>query len=138
MNDSRTRSRNLLAVALLAAGLVLTFHAIRSALRIETIDPPPAVLPITESAEVAARRRDNAGRYATGSQPGDRVIVVSTDGKIAFTQLGAKQDFATNHDTFTLARREKKICLVTAASGVVDFVNSDTLLYYGDTYRRTR
>jgi hypothetical protein len=79
-----------------------------------------------------------ASTFATGTQPGDRVITITADGKIKFVEVGLKDGFANNTDTFRLGRHDKKLCLLTIDSGVVDIVNPDILIYYRDTYRRTR
>jgi hypothetical protein len=66
------------------------------------------------------------------------VITIISDGKIRFSERGSPDAISINTDTFRLGRHDKRLCLLTAESGVVDFVNPDTLLYYGDTYRRSK
>lgn len=127
-----------IAFAILVAGLGLNGYTLYSVFYMESVNIAPAVVLLTDPAELAARGRDAVGSYATGGLPGDRVISVTADGKIRFFELGGKDDMTHNTDTFKLGRHNKKFCLLTADSGVVQIVNPDTLLYYRDTYRRTK
>jgi hypothetical protein len=127
-----------IAFAILAAGLALNGYTLYSVFYTESVNVPVAVVLVTETTELAARNREAVGSYATGSQPGDRVITITTEGSITFFEIGVKDGVTHNTDTFKLGRRDKKFCLLTAESGVVDIVNPDTLLYYRDTYRRTQ
>jgi hypothetical protein len=65
-------------------------------------------------------------------------MTVTPDRKVRFSELGSPDGISINNDTFRLGLHGKCRCLLTAESGVVDFVNPDTLLYYRDTYRRSR
>lgn len=65
------------------------------------------------------------------------MITVTPDRKVRFSELGAPDVISINTDTFRLGLHGKCRCLLTAESGVVDFVNPDTLLSYRDTYRRS-
>ncbi|MSU67889.1 MAG: hypothetical protein CK548_06990 [Opitutia bacterium] len=127
-----------IAFAIFVAGLALNAYTICSVFNIESVAQPPSVVVLTDLEELATRDRDAIGSYATGSRPGDRVITVTPDGKVRFSELGSPDGISINTDTFRLGRRDKRLCLVTLESGVVDFVNPDTLLYYGDTYRRSK
>ena len=85
-----------------------------------------------------------------GAQPGDRVITVGADGRVTFAEVGAATSLNNGTDTYRLGRHEKKarspsassdtgrLCLTTTDSGVIDILNIDTLIYYRDTYRRTK
>jgi hypothetical protein len=127
-----------IAFAILVAGLALNGYTLYSVFYTESVNEPPPVVLLTDPAELASRGRDVVGSYATGSQPGDRVITVTADGKIKFFEIGSKDGFLNNTDTFKLGRHDKKFCLLTADSGVIDIVNPNTFLYYRDTYRRTK
>lgn len=129
--------RTSIALLLLVAGVALGLHALYTAIHHESVDPSLPVTALADPAEIAARGREAIGTYATGEQTGDRVITITAEGKIKFLEIGSKDDFANNTDTFTLGRRDKYLSLVTAVSGVVEFRNLDTLVYYRDTYRRT-
>ena len=132
-----TPSRGI-AVAILLAGLVLNGYTLYSVFYTESVNEKPAITLVTDAAEVTARLHDATGTYATGDQPGDRAIVVTPDGKIKFLEIGARSRLTENVDIFHLGRRDKKLCLATAVSGVVDILNIDALVYYRDTYKRTK
>jgi len=127
-----------IAFAILVAGLALNAYTLYSVFYTESVHTPPAVILLTEPAELAARSREVVGHYATGTQPGDRVITVTADGKVSFFELGARDGFTNGTDTYRLGRHDKKLCLLTTENGVIDIQNPDTLVYYRDTYRRTR
>jgi len=127
-----------IAFALVVAGLALNGYTIYSVFSIESVAQPPAVVVLTDLNELTTRGRDAIGSYATGNRPGDRVITVTPDGKVRFSELGSRDSISINTDTFRLGRRDQRLCLLTLESGVVDFVNPDTLLYYRDTYRRSK
>lgn len=124
-----------IAGAILAAGLALNGYTLYAAFYTESVNKKPAVTLLTDSNELAARAREAVGAYSTGSQPGDRVITITSDGKIRFSEIGANESLATT-DTFKLGRHDNKFCLLTPESDLVDFANPDTLVYYRDTYRR--
>jgi hypothetical protein len=127
-----------IAFAILVAGIALNGYTLYSVFYTESVNAPPNVILLTDATEIEARSREAVGTFATGTQPGDRVITITADGKIKFVEIGLKDGFANNTDTFRLGRHDKKLCLLTIDSGVVDIVNPDILIYYRDTYRRTR
>lgn len=127
-----------IAFAILVAGLALNGYTLYSVFYTESVNVSPPVVLLTDPAELDARGHEVIGSYATGSLPGDRVITIFADGRVRFFELGAKDGLTNNTDTFKLGRHDKKFCLLTAESGVIDLVNPDTLLYYRDTYRRTK
>ncbi|MCX6942378.1 MAG: hypothetical protein NTX09_16890 [Verrucomicrobia bacterium] len=65
-------------------------------------------------------------------------MTVTPDRKVRFSELGSPVGISINNDTFRLGLHGKRRCLLTAESGVVDFVNPDTLLSSGDTDLRSR
>jgi hypothetical protein len=134
---SRLTLRRTLAGLLLLLGLALNLTTFKILFRNESISATTVVVPLTEPAEILARHREALGTYATGRQPGDREIKISSDGTVWFIEQRGKTRSVLNTDTFQLGRRNNKFCLLTPESGVVDFMNPDTLLYFGDTYRRT-
>ena len=127
-----------IASAFFVAGLALNGYTLYTFFNIERVASHPSVVVLTDRKEIATRDPDTLGSYATGSRPGDRVITVTPDGKVRFSELGSPDGISINTDTFRLGLHGKRLCLLTAESGVVDFVNPDTLLYYGDTYRRSK
>jgi len=125
-----------IAATILVAGVALNGYTLYSAFYTERVDARPAVVLVTDEAEAAARRREIAGTYATGSRPGDRVIVVREDGRVEFSEVGATGGINANADHYKLGRHGAKFRLSTQDSGVVDVLNLETLVYYHDTYRR--
>lgn len=89
-----------------------------------------------------AAERAHAGRivegvYVTGSNPGDRGMVVGAAGTIRFFQLNTGAAPSMVHDTWRAGRRDKALCLAVADLGtVVEIVDRDTVLYGGERYRR--
>ena len=130
--------RDAIAFAILITGLALNGYTIYSVFYAQSVHEIPSVVVLTDAAELATLHREAIGSYATGNQPGDRVITVTPEGKIRFFELGTKDGLSINTDSFRLGRHDKRFCLLTSESGVVDFVNPDTLLYYRDTYRRSK
>ena len=137
-SNSKGASHYAIVLSLVFAGLALNSYTIYSVFNIESVAQLPAVVVLTDLNERTTRGRDAIGSYATGRRSGDRVITIISDGKIRFSERGSPDAISINTDTFRLGRRDKRLCLLTAESGVVDFVNPDTLLYYGDTYRRSK
>ena len=127
-----------IAVAILVAGLALNGYTLHSVFYVENVNARPDVTLITDAAELRMRQHDVIGTFATGGQPGDRVIAVSPDGRVAFSELGSRNGVADNSDTYRIGRRAGKLCLTTTDSGIIDARNIDTLVYYRDTYRRTK
>lgn len=127
-----------IAAAILIAGLALNGYTLYSVFYTETVDEKPAVTLLIDPAEITAHKNDVIGSFATGSQPGDRVITIDAGGKIKFAEIGARAGYNDNADTFRLGRIGKNYCLTTVDSGIVEVVNIDTLLYYRDTYKRTK
>lgn len=134
---SRLTMRRTLAGLLVLLALALNLTTFKILSRNESTSAATVVIPLTEPAEILARQREALGTYATGRNHGDREIKVSSDGTVWFIEQQGKTSTVLNTDTFKLGRRNIRFCLLTAESGVVEFVNPDTLLYFGDTYRRT-
>lgn len=129
-------SNRAVAVAVLVAAVALNSYTVTSIVRTDSVNEVPALDFVVDPAEVSNRQRELEGRYATGDRPGDRIIVVKADGTVQFSELGTKAPVGS--DRFRLARRNGKLCLATGASGVIDVLNIESLVYYRDTYRRTR
>lgn len=126
------------AAAILFTGVALNGFTLYSVFYTQTVVEQPVVSLITEAAELAARQHDVVGTYATGDKPGDRTITVDATGRVHFREIGSKNRLVNNTDAFRLGRRDRKICLATNESGIIDLVDVDTLSYFRDTYRRVR
>lgn len=127
-----------IAAAILAAGLAVNAYTVYSAFNTETVNPRPAVTLVTDATEAGNRLREIAGTYATGSQPGDRVIEIRADGTALFSALGAKGVRNYGSETFKLGKQGGKFALALRDAGLIEIQNLDTVVYYRDTYRRTK
>jgi hypothetical protein len=127
-----------LALLLLLAGLGFAGYALFSASRVTSVNETVLVVPLTDATEIASQLQAAAGTYLTGNKPGDRTIVIGPDGRVTFSELGATAVIDHGADTCQVGRRGKKICLTTTHSGVIEVVNIETIVYYRDTYERTR
>jgi hypothetical protein len=127
-----------IAFAILFAGIALNGYTLYSAFYTESVNEKTAVTVLTDPAELTARGQEVAGTYATGNKPGDRVIAISADGRVTFSEIGNARSVNNSGDSFRLGRRNKQLCLATTDSGVIDVVNIEAIVYYRDTYRRTK
>lgn len=134
---AKTPSRGI-AAAILAAGLALNGYTLYSVSYVESVNPRLDVTLIVDPAERKMRQNDVVGTYATGNQPGDRIIVITADEQVAFSELGARKREMEGRATYRLGRRAGKLCLATASSGIIEVRDIDTIVYYRDTYRRTK
>jgi len=133
----RARWRQGIAVAILLASFGLVGSTIHSYLIIDDISRHPAVQFVSDAGELTALRNSAVGRYTTGNDAGDRRIEIAADGHIRFLRVssdGARPEWT---DTYRIGRLDGKICIVTAAAGLVYVTNIDTIVYYDDTYRRS-
>lgn len=126
-----------IAATILTLGVALNGFTVYSAFYTESVHRPPITTLLTDPAELAMRQRDVIGTFATGAQKGDRVITVTAD-RIQFSEIGAPGSIGESTDTYRLGRHDNRLCLTTPGSGIVDVVNIDSVIYYGDTYRRTK
>jgi hypothetical protein len=138
----RGKNRGALTALLLLLGVGLNAWGIYQFLDRTEETPPPPYTAITDEAKVGLLRRQLAGSYATGAEPGDRVIVLTPAGEVKFQLLVAAAGNAPavaeqSADTCLIGRRRDGLhCLVTTTSGQVDLRADGSLSYYGDTYRR--
>ena len=125
-----------IAISILAAGLLLNGYTLYSVFYIDDINEKPAIKLVTDNKEASSLQSAVAGRYATGSDPGDRAIDVGADGRVRFLKRVAGGEKPDGDDTYRVGRHDSQLCLTTRDSGVIDIQNSDTIVYYRDTYRR--
>jgi hypothetical protein len=132
----------------LTAGLLLLAVGLNAWALYQFLDqkadpPPPSFTAITDPEQLDGLRHQLAGNYATGGEPGDRLITIAADGAIRFQLLVARVDGAPASakavdDTYVVGLRSGGMnCLVTTASGQIEIGVDGTLRYYGDTYKRT-
>lgn len=127
-----------IAVAILAAGLSLNGYTLFSVFYRQSVNEKTAVTLLTDQAELNAQKQSVVGTYATGNQAGDRIIVVGNDGKVSFSEIGGAGSLNEGSDSYQIGRHDRRLCLSTVGSGIVDILNIDTLIYFRDTYRRTK
>jgi hypothetical protein len=132
----RAWPRVVIGVVLLIASLVVDIITVRKCLRTEPVRTEIAPAPLGDSPETAARRRDVAGVFATGTQPGDRVITIDAAGAVHFALRGSAALIPGDADAWQLARRGDDYVLVTRANGTIAIEGIDALRYWGDIYRR--
>jgi hypothetical protein len=130
--------RSALALVLIVAGVGLIVSALRPLLAGETSRMPADITLVTEPAELKERQRVVSGLYVTGQQSGDRELTVSPEGYIVFGERGPRQSIGRATDTYRVGQRGERTCLVTTRSGILEAVGANTLVYYGDTYRRVK
>lgn len=139
---ARGNNRGVLTALLLLLGVGLNAWGIYQFLDRAEETPPPPYTAITDAAQADLLRHQLAGSYATGTEPGDRVIVLTTDGEVKFLLLvpaagNAPASAEQSSDTCRIGRRrDGLLCLVTATSGQIDVRADGSLAYYGDTYQR--
>ena len=117
---------------------MLTVLAVKPLFVSEKPSPSEDFTLVTALAELKERRQAVVGIYATGLNLGDRHLMISPDGHIVFSELGARQTIGAGTDSYRIARRDQRTCLVTPRSGVIETVDANTIVYYGDTYKRIK
>jgi hypothetical protein len=127
-----------IAAAILFAGLCLNGYTIYAVSYSQTVNVQPAVTLLTDPAEISARKGDAVGTFATGNQSGDRTITIEASSRITFAEVGGHKAYSESADTIRIGRIGKDLCLKTVDNGVIEVVNIDTLVYYRDTYKRTK
>jgi hypothetical protein len=78
-----------------------------------------------------------AGKYQTGTQPGDRQLVIEADGTLHLAKYGLQQSVAEEK---TKSARGAivggRAALITSDPAVLVIKDADTVVLYGSTYRR--
>jgi len=78
-----------------------------------------------------------AGEYETGGKPGDRRLVIEADGTLRLAKFGPQR--AILEESIRNARgglAEGRAALITNDPYVLSIKDADTLVLYGNTYRR--
>jgi hypothetical protein len=129
-----------IAFATLVVGLVLNGYTLYSAFYIEDINTAPPLVLLTGKAEIRKQTDILAGTYITGTDIGDRGIVVGANGMLRLQEFAARGAIRTesNYLPFSLGKRDDKLFLAIKPNGQIEVPNRDTLLLYGDTYRRVK
>jgi hypothetical protein len=132
----RFRRRGIIGSVLLSAGLGLNVLAVYLFLKPVQPDPPPAYEPVTDAASIESQRNQFADTYATGQEPGSRVLLIRADGTLVMQVVGEKPADGAD-ENYTVGRYNARPCLVVGGNkGRIDLQPDGSLLYSGDTYRR--
>ena len=104
--------------------------------------PPPPNPLIPEytllAAEPAERMLAKAeGEYTTGVGEGHRGMEILRDGRLHWVRFGPKGELVEETDlTGKAAQARGKPALATSDGAVLEILDANTLLFYGNTYRR--
>ncbi len=96
--------------------------------------PPYTLLVPGESAALLGKV---AGEYRTGSQEGDRRLVIDPDGTLRLARFGPNQ--AVTQPTTKTARGalvDNRPALITSDPAAITLKDADTLVFFGVTYKR--
>lgn len=121
------------------AVLVVLFGGINAVSGWMLMRPPPDLLPPHEMLSAAATERllaTIAGEFETGSRPGDRWMTIVRSGNIRVVKYGPKPD-----ETLLTARAalvNGQEVLITSARSMIEIKDADTLVLFGDTYKRMK
>lgn len=119
--------------------LVVLFGGINAVSGWMLMRPPPDLLPPHEMLSAAATERllaTVAGEFETGSRPGDRWMTIVRTGNIRVVKYGPKPD-----ETLLTARAATvngQEVLITSARSMIEIKDADTLVLFGDTYKRMK
>jgi hypothetical protein len=140
MEGRKTRPMHqIIAGVMLLLGLGLNGYTVYSAFYVDDINLSPPLTLVTDPRAAAEKRDALAGSYATGSMAGDRIILISADGTLRLQEIGSKGGIRreTLHK-FSIGTRDQKLYLGLKPRGQIEVGNRDTLVLYGDSYRRTQ
>jgi hypothetical protein len=119
--------------------LVLLFGTINAVSGWMLMRPPPDLLPPHEMLSAAATERllnTVAGEFETGSRPGDRWMTIVRSGNVRIVKYGPKPDESLL--TARAATVNGQEVLITSARSMIEIKDADTLVLYGDTYKRMK
>lgn len=141
MSAGRLSLRAVLTVVLLILGLGLNGWAIYGFLHGDGKPATPQYAPVTDAAELDRVRKRLAGTYITGVEAGDRAIVITPQLAVIFREFGPVVEKTPTvrfeqSDAGVIGRRDGVFCLATERSGLIKVQDDNSLLYYGDSYRR--
>ncbi|MBK8856289.1 MAG: hypothetical protein IPN11_00965 [Opitutaceae bacterium] len=121
------------------AALVILFGTINAVSGWMLMRPPPDLLPPHEMLSAAATERllnSVAGEFETGSRPGDRWMTIVRTGNVRIVKYGPKPDESLL--TARAATVNGQEVLITSARSMIEIKDADTLVLYGDTYKRMK
>jgi hypothetical protein len=125
-----------LAGAILAGAVLLGGKTLQLAMKSKPIETEPTDIVWSDVSTAAPVQATAAGRYATGRESGDRILLIGADGGVQFGRIGLTGERIDQTDRYRTGRRGQRAVLVTSRSGVIDVQSIDAVRYYGDDYRR--
>jgi hypothetical protein len=125
--------------ALLALAVLINIYTVCSIFsKPPQIDDKSDVVYATDANVIAQRQRAVAGTYATGQTPGNRVLVIGGDGSLQYSEIDAPGNPPPWTGTYRIGSRNENLCLSVDGASVIDVVDSNTLMYYRDTFHRIK
>jgi len=137
IRKSSSRLNQGIGLTMLLLGLALNGYTVYSAFYIDSVHRDPPITLISDPDQLDERRRLLTGTYSTGSEAGDRVITLFPDGRINIQEFGNKGRIRRQiSKEYLPGNSEGRLLLRVKPHGCIEVVNRDTLLFFGDTYRR--
>jgi hypothetical protein len=116
------------SLACVGGGVWLLFRPARS------LAPKFTLLPATEAVSLLVR---TAGQYQTGTQEGDRRLIIGGDGTLRIAKYGPEQSIAEEIiRTARGATQDGKPALATSDPYVMLINDADSVTLYGQTFKR--
>lgn len=119
--------------------LVILFAGINAVSGWMLMRSPPDLLPPHELLSAVATERllaTVAGEFETGPKPGDRWMTIVRTGNLRVVKYGPKPDEVLL--TVQAATANGQEVLITSARSMIEIKDADTLVLFGDTYRRIK
>lgn len=96
--------------------------------------PSHQLLPTDEARELLKRA---AGEYETGSTPGDRRLIIQADGSLILSTYGPRRTIVEQLNRSAKgANIQGQVGLVTSDPSVLEIRDRDTVVLYGNVYKR--
>ncbi|MCW5550136.1 MAG: hypothetical protein KIT44_14320 [Opitutaceae bacterium] len=96
--------------------------------------PPHQLLPTDEARELLMRA---AGEYETGSTAGDRRLIIQADGSLILSTYGPRRTIVEQLNRSAKgADISGQVVLVTSDPSVLEIRDRDTVVLYGNVYKR--
>jgi hypothetical protein len=132
-------SRPGVGYALLAFALLVNVYTVYSMLsKPPQIDDKSDVVYVASAHDMARTQQAVAGTYATGSGKGNRVLIINADGSLQYNEIGAPGNPLPWTGTYRIGSRHQNSCLSVDGGSVIDVVDSNTVIYYRDTFHRVK
>jgi len=137
--DAPSPSRPGIGYALLAIALFINIYTVYSMVsKPAQIDDKSDVVYVTDAGEIARQHGILAGTYVTGDTPGNRILIISADGSVQYSEIGAPGNPPPWTGTYRVGSRNQNLCLAVDGGSVIDVVDPNMLMYYRDTFRRIK